>query len=264
MITSPYLALLVCLLLLTAISWLKRRKERERLSLPVSAAVVAAALEKFNPVRSSECVQSDTSGIRRAITNEPMGNQAAAIAPNESIDGMTLYAKFLAVFAWLWLLAALPFVTDAACEFIASMLLAVTWMILAFAWLCGLLAAPFLFRSASARKWWFSAGLAGILGLLLAFTDVDFMLRVALSERALSAHVASVPPGTQNSIHPNRLVGLFLVDGTEESGGAVFLYTSSGFLDRYGVAYVPDGAIPPSHLSMKHLFGPWYHFKWRF
>ncbi len=260
---STRLALLVFLLCLIAMVWFRRRKVRQRLSIPLSEAVVATAQEKFNAARSSERVQPDISGVRSEITTEPTENKAASTVPSESMEGATLYAKLLAVFACLWLLVALPFVTDAACPLFATLGLAIHWLILAFAWLFGLWA-PFLVRSSSARRWWLSAGIAGLLGLLLAFTDVGFMFRVALSERALGAYVATVPSGTKNSSHSNRLVGLFLVDGTEENNGAVVLYTSSGFLDRYGIAYVPPGAIPPSGVSVKHLFGPWYRFKWRF
>src|SRR5262249_20598945 len=161
----------------------------------------------------------------------------------------------LAALAWLWLIVALPFITDAACDMFVALVLGFTWMALALSWLCGLFAVPFISRSSSARLifktyfgvtedeivpflppsssarlWWASAGLAGLLGLLLAFSDAGLILRVALSERKLNAHVAAVPPGTNNSSHPNRLVGLFFVDGTEESNGVVALYTSSDFL----------------------------------
>jgi hypothetical protein len=243
----------------------KSRKEHERLSLPLSAAVVAAAQEKFNAVRGSECVQLDNSDLQSFITPEPTETNVASVVPSESLAGINLYARLLALMAWLWLLAALPFVTDAACFLFVVALLAITWIMLALAWLCGLFEARYLLRSSSARRWWLSAGLAGLLGLLLAFTDVGFILRVALSERALNAYVASVPPGTRNATHTNRPVGLFLVGGTEERDGVVVLYTSSSFLDRHGIAHIPEGAIPPSNLrSVKHLFGSWYSFRWKF
>jgi hypothetical protein len=262
--TLPFLALFVGLLCLAFLGWLNRRKEHKRSSMPLTAAIVAAAQEKFNAVQSSKGVQADNSGVQRAILNEPMEDNVPSVALNESMDRDALYAMVLAAMAWLWLLAALPFLTDAACQFPVAGVLAITWMILALAWLCGLLLAQSVLRSSSARRWWLSAGLAGLLGLLLAFTDVGFLLRVAISERALNAYVAAVPAGTTNAIHSIRQVGLFLVDGTEESNGVVVLYTSSSFLDRQGVAFVPEGVIPPQHLSMKHLFGPWYSFRWRF
>jgi hypothetical protein len=176
-----------------------------------------------------------------------------------------LYARILAALAWLWLVVALPFITDAACNIFAAFVLGFAWMALALSWLCVLFAVPFLSRSSSARLWWASAGLAGLVGLLLAFSDAGLILRVALSERALNAYVATVPPGTKNYSHPNRLVGLFFVDGTEESNGVVALYTSSDFLDRHGIIFVPDGATVPEYLrGLRHLYGKWYSFWWHF
>lgn len=264
-VMSPlYLALLLCLLLLMRKAWLKRRREREQSAFPFSEAVLAAAQEKFNAARSSESVKASASDIRATIPNNPGEDQYSPDGANESIVGNTSYAMLLALMAWLWFLAALPFLTDAACQIFVAAILAILWMILAFTWLCGLFMARSLLRSSSAWKWWLSAGLAGLLGLLMAFTDVGFIARVALSDRALSAYVAAVPAGTENTTHSPRLVGLFLVDGTQESDGVVLLYTSTDFLDRHGIAYVPKGVIPPSHLSMKHLFGQWYSFWWHF
>jgi hypothetical protein len=91
------------------------------------------------------------------------------------------------------------------------------------------------------------------------------ILRVALSERALNACVAAVPPGTYNPSHPDRPVGLFFVDGTEESNVVVALYTSSDFLDRQGIIFVPDeAAVPEKFWDLRHLPGKWYRFRWHF
>jgi hypothetical protein len=60
-------------------------------------------------------------------------------------------------------------------------------------------------------------------------------------------------------------VGLFLVEGIEEFQGAIFLYTSNGFINRYGIAYVPPGTeLPPRRFLIKNLSGNWYSFGWRF
>ncbi len=259
--TSPYLVLFLCLLWLAFTRWLKKRKQS---SIPLSSAILAAAHTKFNSVRSSEAVQTDNSDVQRTIPNERTGNKVPSVAPSESSERGHPYARVLAAMTWLWFLAALPFLTDAACNFLMAGVLAISWMILALAWVCALLMRHSLLNSASARRWWLSAGLAGLLGLLLVYTDLGLLLRVALSERELNAYNAAVPSGTRNIIHSNRQVGLFLVDGTEEINGVVVLYTSSSFLDRHGVVFVPDGAIPPSDLSTRHLFGPWYSFRWRF
>lgn len=185
----------------------------------------------------------------------------------KQIDRETSWSpmSLLVALAWLWLVTVLPFVTDAACNMFIGFALAVSWMLLALVWLCVPLFAYPSLRSPRRRSYWLSAGLAGLLGLLLAFNNVGLQLRVALSERWLVEYVATVPPGTRESLHPFRRVGLFWVDGTEEKDGVVLLYTSTSFLNRYGVAHVPDGATPPTHLrNVRHLFGPWYSFEWKF
>ena len=285
-VLNQLLAMFVCL---AEMRLFKERKEREQSWFPISSSVVAAAQEKFQAGRSSEAVQADQTSVQRAISAEPTESNISPLASNDSIDSGTLYARILAALAWLWLVVALPFITDAACDMFVAIVLGFTWMALALSWLCGLFAVPFIFRSSlarlilktfgvtedeivqflprssSGRLWWASAGLAGLVGLLLAFSDAGLILRVALSERALNGYVAAVPPGTKNSSHPNRLVGLFFVDGTEESNGVVALYTSSDFLDRQGIIFVPDGATAPgSFWDLRHLHGKWYRFRWHF
>lgn len=285
-VLNQLLAMFVCL---AGMRLLKGRKEREQSWFPISSTVVAAAKEKFQAGRSSKAVQADQTSVQRTISAEPTESNIDLLTFHDSIESGTLFASILAALAWLWLVVALPFITDAACNMFATFVLGFTWMVLALSWLCGLFAVPFLsrawlarlilktfdvtedeivpflFRSSPARLWWASAGLASLLGLLLAFSDAGLILRVALSERALNAYVAAVPPGTQNSSHPNRLVGLFLVDGTEESNGVVALYTSKEFIDRHGIIFVPDGATAPGHLwDLRHLHGKWYSFRWHF
>jgi hypothetical protein len=61
-------------------------------------------------------------------------------------------------------------------------------------------------------------------------------------------------------------VGLFLVDGTENRGGAVFLYTSTGWLNRHGVACIPPG-LESRYFERRRtwpLLGPWHTFEWKF
>lgn len=74
------------------------------------------------------------------------------------------------------------------------------------------------------------------------------------------------PLNSYDSMHPPRRVGLFWVDGTENKGGAVFLYTSSSFLNRHGIVYVPPGQATPSIKGRvnEQLVGPWHSFTWRF
>jgi hypothetical protein len=88
---------------------------------------------------------------------------------------------------------------------------------------------------------------------------------VALSRPWLEDYARSVPPGTSESMHDPRWVGLFLVDGTEEHQGAVVLYTSHSWINRHGVMYDPSGAQrPPKFRNVAPLVGDWYRFEWKF
>jgi hypothetical protein len=171
-------------------------------------------------------------------------------------------ARTHAALAWLWLLAALPFLTDAACNVLAGLVLLASWSFLAVAWL----AVGVVSRSRTSRLWWLAAGVAGGLGAALAFTDIGLVARVAVSRPWLDAYARQVAPGTAVA-HEPRWVGLFLVEQTEEEAGVVFLYTSRSFLNRNGVAWVPPGQ-GTTRLGSRHihdcLHGPWHGFEWNF
>jgi hypothetical protein len=172
-------------------------------------------------------------------------------------------ARAVAVFAWLWLLAALPFVTDAACDILAGLIIFFSWCFLAF-WWAGMGAVGWPLPG-PARRWWLSAGLAGCLGPALALTDAGLIARVALSRPWLDAHAAGVVAGTNELPEGPHRVGLFVVDETREMDGVVVLYTGSGFLNRNGIARFPDGPVPlPRIRYVRHLTGPWYRFEWKF
>jgi hypothetical protein len=161
--------------------------------------------------------------------------------------------------AWSWLLAASPFLTDAACNIFIGFLLFFSWCLLAVGWL----GMGFAVRPIS--RWWLSAGLAGGLGAALAFTDAGLAARVALCRPWLDAYADGVAAGTNDFPEEPHRVGLFLVDGTREVGGVVLLYTSGGFLNRNGVARFPDGPAPLARIrGVRHLAGRWYSFEWKF
>jgi hypothetical protein len=172
--------------------------------------------------------------------------------------------RTLAILAWLWVTVALVFLTDVSCSFGVGVGLLVFWVVLALQWLImGLAGLPDL---RSKRFWWIAAGVAGCFGLVLTFTDVGLVVRTALSRPWLDAYAQKVAVDTRDQLHEPRWVGLFRVDGTENRDGAVFLYTSYGFFNRYGLAY-----IPPSMQSRKFnrirthpMLGRWYTFEWKF
>jgi hypothetical protein len=171
--------------------------------------------------------------------------------------------RTLAALAGLWLVIALPFLTDAACIFPAALFLLATWVVLAVAWVVvGLAGWP---RSLRSRPWWFVA-VAGCLGAHLSFSDAGLIARVTLSRPWLDAYAREVAPGTA-AAHEPRWVGLFLVEQTEEEGGVVFLYTSRGFLDRHGLAYAPGvrrKSLFGGRIIDRPLDGPWHTFVWSF
>jgi hypothetical protein len=184
---------------------------------------------------------------------------------HRSEDIASKAVRILALFSWLWLLAAIPFLTDATCCFPIALLLGFSWCVLGAAWLCLPLVNRSAFTSRSWRRWYFAAASTGLFGLMLAFTDMGLIARVTLCEAWLNSYVADVPSGTSEFKHETRVVGLFGVDGTEEHEGVVLLYTSTGFLDRQGLAHAPPGSNAPSWVRLdRHLHGDWFHFVWSF
>ena len=176
-------------------------------------------------------------------------------------EGLIAGLRVVAVLAWLWLLTALPFLTDVSSGLLAGFFLFFAWWMLAIAWFILLMGS---FRSRRARCWSLSAALAGSLGLGLAFTDIGLVARVALCRPWLDTYASQVAPGTEESIHKPRWVGLFLVDGTEEKEGTVLLYRG-GFINRNGLVCIPPDKRSPSHVRhIQHLFGPWHRFEWKF
>jgi hypothetical protein len=160
-----------------------------------------------------------------------------------------------AALAWL-LLVATPFLID--CDIFADLILFFSWCVLASTWLV----LGYAVRPVS--RWWRSAGLACCLGPALAFTDAGLIARVALCRPWLDAYADGVAAGTYDFIEEPHQVGLFRVDGTEERDGVVLLY-SGGFINRNGIAYVPEDKEPPAHLlRVRHLTGRWYGFIWKF
>ena len=175
--------------------------------------------------------------------------------------------RLLAVFAWIWLLVAVPFLTDAVSPFPIGYDLAMIWFGLAVAWWTMPVVSSGGFFSKPWRRYWVLAGIAGALGLCLGFTNIGLMARLYLCDRQLTAYAASFAPGARVvTVDDPVRVGLFPVDETEEYQGAVYLYTGSGFLERAGLVYFPGAGKPPNpgRIRTAHLYGPWYWFRWKF
>jgi hypothetical protein len=104
---------------------------------------------------------------------------AGPLAPSRAVRGHALLA-------WLWLAAATPFLTDAACDIFVEFALAGCWMVLGIVWVILPLDPSGRLRSWPELRCWLSAGVAGCLGLFLAISDASLIARIALCESSLS------------------------------------------------------------------------------
>lgn len=183
---------------------------------------------------------------------------------------VSLAAGALAVLAGIWLSIASPFITDVSCNWLVSAVLLVSWISLA-CLAIGFVPVYFSLAPPRPRSWipvhcWLAAVAFLALGLISAVTDLGLILRVKVSEPWLNEYVAQVEAGTSERHEPSRRVGLIFVDETFERQGVILLYSCDcGFLNRCGVAYVPQGARLPGRIGLlRNLSGRWYSFEWRF
>jgi hypothetical protein len=181
--------------------------------------------------------------------------------PRPSLVGVRL----LVVCAMVWLVAALPIVTDAGAAYPVSLFLGAAWWLLAWAWVRLPFRSLAELRSRPWRRWWLTAGAIVVPGAVLAMTDLGTVARLYLCEHEVTAYVAGVAPKTAEYQHEPRRVGLFRVVGTAESHGIVTVETTTGFLDRHihGLVYAPQaqGELRSGKLQSRHLYGPWYAFR---
>jgi hypothetical protein len=164
--------------------------------------------------------------------------------------------------SWIWFLFALLYFTDAACPFTAFLALAGSGFLLGVAWFVLTAVWPHLVRYPACFLW-LTVPLVGLLACVLLLTGIGFVLRVALSEGALRECVANTAAAGGPKGGPSR-VGLFQVEEVMVYREGVYFYTTWGFLDRHGVAYLPPGSELAPRIGVRHLYGRWYSFKWRF
>jgi hypothetical protein len=172
-------------------------------------------------------------------------------------------AKWVIGLSWLWLMLLVPPLSDAYYSCFVFMCIFAGGSFLGFAWIMVSFHNPILFRPVKNCALWLSAPLTVLLMAILYAGDWDLQLRVELCEDALNEYAVSVQPGTDDRTW--RRVGLFSVNRTYmDDEGVVYLYTSVGFLDDYGIMYVPPGGEPPKRRQPMLLHGRWYWFKEKF
>jgi hypothetical protein len=165
----------------------------------------------------------------------------------------------------MWLLAAVPLLSDAGDGGFALVILAGSGFLLGFIWFTSVrfyaqVLHPWFWQ---AKAWVAIVPLVGVIGFVLAYTDADLALRVWLCEPSLRRYAVNTVPHYSPT---GEWVGLFYVDELAASSGAFALYTDTeGLLNRAGIAYVPPGNQPPPGVRIKRrLYGNWYSFWWRF
>jgi hypothetical protein len=186
--------------------------------------------------------------------------------PTEPVPLASLLGiRLLVACATVWLVAALPFLTDTAGVdlFNFNFWLVIAWFLLTWHWLRVPFASPVKLRSRPSRRLWLMTGAVCVLGAILIMTDLGLVARLYLCERQVVAYVSGVAPKTSEFPHEPRRVGLFQVVGTGGSpGGMVTLSTTTAFNDNrfHGLVYLPghEGPLVYNKSRTNHLYGPWY------
>ncbi|MEV0587714.1 hypothetical protein [Nonomuraea sp. NPDC050310] len=136
------------------------------------------------------------------------------------------------------------------------------WLVVGLAWLAGLVTVLAL-RLRPARLWsWAVAPVLLVATYGLVKADVPLLVRFHLSEPALTAFASSgFTAGVQGAS-----VGLYDIEFAENlPEGALLVVRDSGFIDRYGFAWFPEGVpAKPDPTAYEHLSGDWYVYTWRF
>jgi hypothetical protein len=176
-------------------------------------------------------------------------------------------AWVFAILAWSWLLFFLPDFTGVGIGLDVFLMLATSLLCLGVLWIA-VTAFVFLPTASASRatvSWWVTANSPFVLAFVLVGTDVGLISRVHMSEPWLEERVAQVQRGDANALEGSN-VGLFRIERACEYHGVTYFFTSGhGLFDACGIAFVPDGReISGRFRLIRHLFGPWYTFWWKF
>jgi hypothetical protein len=168
---------------------------------------------------------------------------------------------------WVWMLLALPQVTNADVDLGWFMCLLFTGPVIGLAWVGYSAVFPGVLRTSRLRWAWWSVPAAGVFPVVLSATGFGLVARVWLCEAELREFANAVREGRAEvrTGDPPRRVGLFWVYDASGTVDTAYLITARGFIDRYGLAYRP-GLAPTddSRHDYRHLFGPWYHYREKF
>lgn len=193
---------------------------------------------------------------------------AADSEPKPAKQPLPMLASAMLCFTLVWFVIAVPNMTDAGIGFFGVCLLLPLTVIVIATWFLTLVKiadASDKSDRQTIKAWRFCTGLI-LFTALLAWPEVGFRARLWLSSGSLEKYAISLP-NDSHSLHPQGYVGLFLIEGYQkDSNGVVAIWTtSSGFLDRAGLLYVPPNAPIPEYFPIReHFFGSWYWCLQRF
>src|SRR4051794_7046974 len=97
--------------------------------------------------------------FRMTERNRPSPSKGSSVPTGKLLWALRLFC----LLAWLWLLVAIPFLTDAASGFAFGLSLRGSWMLLPLGWLTTPIFFPASLRSRAGRHFFLASGFAGIL-----------------------------------------------------------------------------------------------------
>ena len=185
--------------------------------------------------------------------------------------------SLLAGFSLLWLVGAIYSFSHIEIDLFAWMMLGLSGVLLAATWIVSTIVDATILirrrtspRTISTRRWvaWFSSPLMGGLGLWLASTDVDLLLRFRLSEAALRSRAEQlIASGETEPQQIDERVGLFRVEFAQvnDDGTVRFSMGWPGIFVETGMIYDPDQIVAETSQwpdDRQRLSEDWVKYIW--
>lgn len=201
--------------------------------------------------------------------SEPISKPAST----RGTGGIRWVAFGLGIGGVVWLGGAVVAFSNAEVGLLAFFGLLLAGALLGAVWLVGVLLDVWVWLRSGGRLGprlvlrWAGVPVCGLLGVWLLWTDLDFVLRLKLSEPALVARCRSLLDDPDAHAIDGEWVGLFRVHRADPGGdGLVRLVTVlPGVFDEGGVYYDPAGVIRATDEwpeERARVFGPWARFSW--